>query len=183
MSKPNEKKRGASPFTLRERSIVETRWCRDGKTATEIASEIGRHKSSITRELNGRPRHGRGKYDAERANAVALLRIGKRGNIPKTSRIPALRTSIEDKLINGRWSPEQVSIRLPHEYKHDPRMRIATETIYQEVYRRVHRGGNGALKKGTTDLRPYLGTKTQKKSQKGLQEGPESGARRFTSLH
>ena len=62
----NKKKQGVSPFTLRERSIIEVRWCRDNKTITNIAVELNRNKSSISRELAGKPRRGVGKYRAEK---------------------------------------------------------------------------------------------------------------------
>lgn len=164
------KKRGVSPLSLRERSIIETRWCQDNQTSADIARELGRNKSSVSRELAGRPRKGMGKYNAERMHAQARERIGKRGNTPKTTRFPELRAYIEDKLINEQWSPEQVSIRLPHEYKEDARMRIATESIYQEVYRRVHRGGNGDVKKDECDLRPYLARRHKRRARKGFRK-------------
>ena len=162
--------RGRSPFSLRERSIIEVRWCRDRRSVTAIAGELKRHKSSVSRELAGRPRKGIGRYDAERAQTAAQKRIGARGNTPKTERVPGLRRYIEDKLIEEQWSPEQISIRLPHEYQKDAAMRIATESIYQEVYRRVHRGGNGAVKRGQTDLRPFLARRHTRRAKKGFRK-------------
>ena len=119
---------GGSPLTIRERSIIEIRWCRDGKTVTEIAKELVRHKSSISRELKDKPRCGVGKYNADVAHRKALKRIGKRGNIPKTTRNAGLKAYIEDTLLLG-WSPEQISIRLPIAYKKDTTMRISYEAI------------------------------------------------------
>ncbi|MEK7542005.1 MAG: IS30 family transposase [Patescibacteria group bacterium] len=161
---------GRSPFSLKDRGIIEVRWCRDGKTMTEIAQEIRRHKSSISREINGRPRRGRGKYNADIAHRAAIDRIAKRGNTPKTEKHPALRAYLEDKMVHEGWSPEQISIRLPHEFTHDRRMRIATESVYQEVYRRVHRGGNGAVKRGAIDLRPYLARRHKRRAKKGFRK-------------
>lgn len=170
MSKHTKKRKGVPPFSLRERSIIEIRWCRDRKTITEIADEIGRNKSSVSRELRGKLRNGRGRYDADSAHRKALERIAKRGNVSKVQKNPTLRAYLEDKLITERWSPEQVSIRLPHEYKRDHAMRIATESIYQEVYRRVHRGGNGAVKRGMIDLRPYLTRRHKRRATKGFRQ-------------
>lgn len=165
-----KKSRGASPLNLRERCIIETRWCLDSRSITEIAVELKRNKSSISRELAGKPRRGIGKYRADIAQVKALDRISKRGNTPKTERLPELKLYIEDKMINEDWSPEQISIRLPREYKKDARMRIATESIYQEVYRRVYRGGNGAVKKGMTDLRPHLVRRHKRRAKKGFRK-------------
>lgn len=167
-------------MSLLERCIIETRWCRDNKTITAIAAELKRNKSSISRELVGKPRRGIGKYRADVAHIKALDRIGKRGNIPKTERVPELKAYIEDKMINEHWSPEQISIRLPHEYKKDTNMRIATESIYQEVYRRVHRSGNGAIKKGMIDLRPHLVRRHKRRAKKGFRKAQKM--ERETSL-
>lgn len=160
---------GRSPLTLRERSIIEVRWCRDNKTVTEIAEEIGRNKSSISREIDGKPRKGCWKYDADRAQAEALERIGKRGNVQKLGLHEALREYVEEKLRLG-WSPEQIAIRLPIEYPDDTLMRISYETIYGHVYRQVHRGGNGKVKPGKVDLRPYLARRHTRRAKKGFRK-------------
>lgn len=167
--KKSNKHRGGSPLTLRERIMIELGWCRDGKTVTAIANELGRNKSSISRELDGRPRRGVGKYIADVMHRKALDRIGKRGNTPKTTRVTALKAYIEEKLVLG-WSPEQISIRLPLEYKKNRSMRISYEAIYQEVYRRVRRGGNGAVKDGEQDLRPLLARRHTRRAKKGFRK-------------
>src|SRR3989344_6447132 len=128
-----KKHKGGKPFSLRERSIIEVRWCRDSKSITDIAKELKRHKSSISRDICGNPRKGIGKYNADIAHRKALERISNRGNTPKTVRNVRLKSYIETKLKDERWSPEQVSIRLPHEFPGDETMRIATESVYQEV--------------------------------------------------
>lgn len=174
MANTTHNKKGGKPFTLRERSIIEVRWCRDYKTITEIAKELRRNKSSVSREIDGRPRKGQGRYHADRAHRKARDRIAKRGNTPKTLRTPALRAYIEDKLINKQWSPEQISIRLPREYATDQAMRIAPESVYQEVYRRVYRGGNGAVKQGMLDLRPYLTRRHARRAKKGFRKAQKA---------
>ena len=174
MHKKKKKRRGGKPFSLRERSIIEVRWCRDGKTVTEIAVELGRNKSSVSREIGKSPRKGCGKYDADRAQSMALDRIGNRGNVPKTERNERLKLYIETKMRDECWSPEQISIRLPLEFKDDTGMRIAPESIYQEVYRRVYRGGNGAVKKGCVDLRPYLARRHKQRAKKGFRKAQKA---------
>lgn len=164
-----KKKHGASPFSLKERGIIEARWCRDTKTVSDIALELHRNKSSVSREIGGKPRTGRGKYDADVAHRKALKRIAARGNVAKTKKYPALKTYIEEKLQLG-WSPEQVHLRLSIDFKKDERMRIAVESVYQEVYRRVHRGGNGKVKFGELDLRPYLACRHKRRAKKGFRK-------------
>jgi IS30 family transposase len=162
--------KGGKPFSLRERSIIEVRWCRDSKSVTAIAKELKRNKSSVSREIDGKPRKGVGKYNSDVAHRKALERISNRGNTPKTMKNGQLKSYIETKLKDERWSPEQVSIRLPHEFPKDETMRIATESVYQEVYRRVHRCGNGAVKRGELDLRSYLPRRHRRRATKGFRK-------------
>ena len=49
-------------------------------------------------------------------------------------------------------------------------MRVAPESIYQEVYRRVHRGGNGTVKRGEIDLRPHLARRHTRRAKKGFRK-------------
>lgn len=172
----NKKKnhKGGKPFSLRERSIVEVRWCRDSKSITDIAKELKRNKSSVSREIGGKPRKGIGKYNADVAHRKALERISNRGNTPKTMKNGRLKSYIETKLKDERWSPEQVSIRLPHEFPHDGTMRIATESVYQEVYRRVHRCGHGVVKRGELDLRSYLPRRHKRRAIKGFRKAQKA---------
>ncbi len=136
---------------------------------TDIAKELGRNKGSISRELDGKPRKGMGRYRAERAHEKARERIDKRGNTAKTRRTPALRAYIEEKLVIG-WSPEQVHLRLLIEYPNDSSMRISTEAIYQEVYRRVHRKGRGTVLPGETDLRSTLARRHVVRAKQGMRK-------------
>lgn len=177
MKKQKTKKhKGGKPLSLKERGIIEARWCRDGKTITAIAKELQRNKSSIGREIDGKPRKGVGKYDADVAHRKALERIAARGNISKTVRHEALRKYIEQKLELG-WSPEQISLRLPHEYKKDKTMRISHEAIYQEIYRRVRRDGNGKVKDGEIDLRSYLPRRHKRRAKKGFRKAQKAERR------
>lgn len=177
MRKKKEKKKGGKPLTLRERSIIEIRWCFDFKLVSDIAAELDRNRSTISREIGGRPRKGRGRYDADKVHREALDRIGNRGNRPKTKKNPGLKAYIEQKITDEGWSPEQVSIRLPHEYPDDKDMRISHETIYQDIYRRVHRRGNGKVKKGELDLRPHLARRHKRRAKKGFRKAQKAQRR------
>lgn len=109
----NKKKnhKGGRSFSIRERSIIEVRWGRDSKSITEIANELNRNKSSISRELDGRPRKGTGKYNADVAHRKAFERISNRGNVPKTTKNNRLRKRIgdwEDDTLISRQSKTRV---------------------------------------------------------------------------
>lgn len=157
-----------SPLNLRERTIIEVRY-RDGYSMRAIAKELGRDPGTISREIDGKPPRGRGKYIADIAHRKALGRIKKRGNISKIKKNERLRKYVKEKLKFG-WSPEQIELRLPIDYPNDETMRISYEAIYQFVYNQIHRNGHGTVKKGCEDLRMYLPRSRKRRMKKGLRK-------------
>lgn len=148
--------------------IIENRYCIDKKTVTDIAKELDRPKSAVSREIGGKPRIGRGKYRADTRQTEVEERRGNQGRKTKFDYTPLKEYAIT-KLKLG-WSPEQIEIRLPIEYKKDKGMRISHEAIYQYVYRQIHRGGNGKLKEGCEDLRMYLSRRHARRAKKGFRK-------------
>jgi IS30 family transposase len=168
MKKKKARGRGGSPLTLRERSIIEIRW-KEGRTMTALATEINRDKGTVSREIAGKPRKGSGAYNAERSHEKACERIEKRGNTAQLEENTELREYVEEKMRLG-WSPEQISIRLPIAYRENKSMRISYEAIYAHVYRQIHRGGNGKVKAGCVDLRPFLPRRHTRRQTKGFRK-------------
>lgn len=152
----------------RDRVIIEQRYCRDRRTMTAIAAELGRPTSAISREIAGKPRLGRGKYCADRAQRESEDRRHEQGRDTKLSHEP-LCTYVVEKLKLG-WSPEQIALRLPIDHPRDKTMRISYEAIYQYVYSQVHRGGNGTVKRGCDDLRMYLARRHTRRQTKGFRK-------------
>ncbi|NCU42306.1 MAG: hypothetical protein EOM19_06345 [Candidatus Moranbacteria bacterium] len=140
------KRKGKSPLTIRERTIIEVRY-RDGLSMREIGREIERDVGTLSREIGGKPRKGVGKYRAEVAHKKACERIQKRGNISKIQKNTFLREYIIQKLKIG-WSPEQISLRLPLDFSKEKSMCLSYEAIYQYIYHQIHRNGHGDVKKG-----------------------------------
>jgi transposase, IS30 family len=103
-----------------------------GLSIRAIGARIGRHPSTISRELarNRDPRTGR--YQPERAHRLAWERQ-RRPKPSKLARNPVLRGRVQQ-LLDRRYSPEQVSGRLKVAYPDDPAMRVSHETIYQSLY-------------------------------------------------
>jgi transposase, IS30 family len=105
---------------------------RQGESRAAIARALGRHRSTIGRELarNGVPRKG---YCAEPAQA-RYHAVRKECVRTKRMDYPPLRAYI---FVEGSraWSPEQVAGRLRVDYPHDGRMHVSPETIYRAVYR------------------------------------------------
>jgi transposase, IS30 family len=101
-----------------------------GECPAEIARDLGRHRSTIGRELhrNG----GADRYRALGAHRRALRCLG-RPKQSKLSRCPRLRDRVEAGLL-ARWSPQQISARLRLEFPDEEEMRISHETIYRSLF-------------------------------------------------
>jgi transposase, IS30 family len=151
-------------LSLADRGKIELRYCTDRWTLARIATELGRNKGTISREIGGAPRAGRYRYSAHVAHKKACVRIEKRGNISKMSTSPPLREYVISKLKTG-WSPEQISGRLDTDYKGNTSMQISYEAIYQYVYSTID--SQGKPRKGTEDLRVHLSRRHPRRSTKG----------------
>jgi IS30 family transposase len=126
-----------------------------GLTLTMVAAGIGKHTSTVSREVRGHSVEGLYlPYQADQAAAVARAR-------PKQSKLVTnqkLRDVVEEGL-SRRLSPEQVSHRLVKDFPDDESMRVSHETIYQALYFQA-RGGlkrevAHALRSGRTRRRPH----------------------------
>lgn len=103
-----------------------------GMKKNEIAREIEVHRSTITRELR-RNESGRWKYNWSRAAAMARERHKKK----KKKRIDEATWARVGKLLELKWSPEQISKRLEVEGLPG----VSHETIYRHIYQDKREGG------------------------------------------
>jgi transposase, IS30 family len=105
-----------------------------GVGVREIARRLGRHPSTISRELrrNLPKRRGERVYRATLAQARAEQRA-RRPKISKLVAHPRLREVVQA-MLEKHMSPEQIAGRLPREFPDDASMRISTEAIYQALY-------------------------------------------------
>jgi IS30 family transposase len=119
-----------------------------------IAREIGRHPSTISRELK-RAVGVRG-YKASVAQTHADL--GRRG--PRNAKLATnlqLRREVQERLKRHE-SPEQIAGRLKIDFPDEPEMWVSAETIYQSLYIQA-RGGlkrelTGYLRTGRSMRKP-----------------------------
>ncbi len=127
----------------------------NGQTLTRIAAGIGKHKSTVAREVHAHRVDGLYlPYQADTAAATARAR-------PKPSKLVVnqdLREAVADGL-SRRLSPEQISHRLVKDFPDDESMRVSHETIYQALYFQA-RGGlkrevQQALRSGRTRRKPH----------------------------
>jgi transposase, IS30 family len=102
-----------------------------GESNAQIARGLGRHRSTIGRELArcGRRRGHYAPFVAERR----ARRLGCRPKATKLSASPRLLAAVEAGLVM-RWSPEQISAKLRVDYPDDQEMRISHETIYLSLF-------------------------------------------------
>jgi IS30 family transposase len=146
----------------------------DGKSNRFIAKTLGRHVTTIGRELerNSRPsRDWPGGYLPTRADMLAQRRHA-RGRTYKLERQPELRKTVMDQLAMAR-SPEQIAGRLARE---QGRTVISPESIYRYIYWRV-----SSFKENLHQLLP------RKKYRRG-KRGPRGGSsknliKRRVSVH
>ena len=115
----------------------------------EIARRLGRHPSTISRELaRNCPRYPNGQLRRPRYRAsAAQMKAEERARRPKMAKLvvlPPLHDYVQEKLeCRERWSPEQIARRLRKDFPDDERMRVSHETIYQSIYVQ----GRGALRR------------------------------------
>ena len=114
-------------FAERERILVGVA---RGESDAQIARALGRHRSTIGREI---ARCGkRGHYPALSAERKAQ-KACRRPKATKLASHPRLFSEVERGL--REWcSPQQIASRLRLEFPDDPGMRISHETIYQSLY-------------------------------------------------
>jgi len=103
-----------------------------GFNQTDIAHQVGVHKSTISREL--RRNTGQRGYRPKQAHSLATSRQQERARIPHIT--TATWEMVEDGL-RQEWSPEQVSGWLWRQHQ----VRVSHERIYQYVYDDKRTGG------------------------------------------
>jgi len=99
------------------------------KSVREIAGELGRAPSTVSREVNHHG--GRRNYKAVTAHRQAE-RDARRPKTPKLASIELAR-EVEDWLLQW-WSPEEIAAKLRLEFPERPEMWVSHETIYKSLY-------------------------------------------------
>ena len=103
-----------------------------GKSIPEIAKELGRHRSSVFREI--RRNSGKSGYRAFSASKRAQVAAGsRRSGKSKLAKAECLRKYVVQKL-RQEWSPGAISRRLKRDYPLDMEMQISHEAIYRYLY-------------------------------------------------
>lgn len=115
---------------FRERIEIE-KLLSHNKKCTEIANQLGRHKSTISREII---RLKRASYNSMKSHFDACIKSSNRKyDKTKMNNNPALKKFIYDHL-ELRWSPEQIVSSLKSKFPSDKAMQISIESIYFHIY-------------------------------------------------
>jgi IS30 family transposase len=128
-----------------------------GYRAGRIAVLLGRHRSTMTRELQRGRSGGQGRYRAVLAQNQVDRNRRRAGRPGKLVAGGQLFAAVVERL-GQRHSPEQVAGRLKRDFPDDPEMWVSHETIYQALY--VQPKGelaqqvNEALRSGRTRRKP-----------------------------
>ena len=135
-------------LAVHDREVIE-RGVRAGWTATRIAEAIGRHRTTVSRELarGAGSRHGRlsrapqlagrprqpGRPSGYRA-VVAQERSDRRARRPKPCKLVGEFGVVVAGLLQVNWSPQQISALLPALFPDREDWRVSHETIYQSLF-------------------------------------------------
>jgi IS30 family transposase len=104
---------------------------RDGLGVREIAAQIGRAPSTVSRELR-RNANKAGRYGGQAAQRKSESRMPR----PRARRVSmdAVLGAAVCELLAKRWSPEQVAHELSIRFAGQPHRRLCPESIYQAIY-------------------------------------------------
>jgi IS30 family transposase len=128
--------RPVRPVTVRFLSDAERVAIADGlvrgRSIRDIAAELGRAPSTLSREVRRNRDAQSGSYQPFRAEQRAAHRR-LRPKPRKLARDSELREFVQEHL-EKRWSPEQISMALPGLFPDRPEMHVGHEAIYQSIY-------------------------------------------------
>ena len=107
---------------------------RQGYNQSQIARALGRHRSTVGRELRRNSTRADGRY---RASTAQERTNGRRSRSRRNSRFGAEDFAVIDELLCRQWSPEQIAGHLARQGL----LAISHETIYRHVWRDKRQGG------------------------------------------
>ena len=118
-------------LTLEERRFIEEAR-RERLSLRAIGRELDRPHTTISREIERNRQAGNGAYRC----AVAQHRTRQRARRPKPFRLerhPRL-ARLVTRLLERKWSPEQIAAELRRRHPGDPRWWVSAEAIYRSIY-------------------------------------------------
>ena len=144
-------------LTLEERTMIYG-FCKVDYSISEIAKELGRHKSTISREIQRNT--GQRGYRPKQADEMSILR--KKSAYKAVKWTSETENEVRNKL-KAKWSPEQISAWL----KKCKSITISHQRIYQFIEEDKMSGGNlyRNLRQGNKKRRKKYGVNASKRGQ------------------
>jgi IS30 family transposase len=160
---------------------------RAGRTHRKIAVELGRHPTTVSREVARNSDAVSGEYRPFAAHHQALARRAR----PKQRRTDSNEElcRVVQQRLDKRWSPEQIAAWLIAEYPDRDDMRLCHETIYQAIYAptsRLRRDDRPVLRTGRLHRRRRRnGARVERFTEPmvNVSERPDSAADRVEPGH
>lgn len=145
-------------------------YLKDGLKVSEIAIRLGRHRSTIYREIARGAVEQQYKskndyhpirivYDPDVANDVTRANQRRKGALPKLAYDPDLLAVIDDHMLKDHWSPETIVGRLDREGA------LTTKVCFKTIYNYVNAG--------------RMRTKPENLLRKGMQKSPKKDEKNY----
>lgn len=134
-----------------------------GLSVTDIAQQIGKHRSSVYREVS-RNKKNRQEYMSHWAEELSQKRRRLCSSKPKLGNLMLMKeVAIR---VRKDHSPEQIAGRLKLEHPNDPSWEISHESIYQYIYAESRKGSDlgSHLRQGHKKRRKRLSGKDKRGS-------------------
>jgi len=135
-------------LTEHDRGVIE-RAVGQGLAVSQIAALVGKHRTTVVRELaqgsgsrpDRKPKHraGSARRGASGRSAVyhawvAQARATELARRPKEFKLSGDLGLVVSGLLQANWSPQQIAQRLPELYPDQDGMRVSHETIYRSLF-------------------------------------------------
>jgi IS30 family transposase len=123
---------GAGRYLSEDERIHIADRLREQASIRTIAAELGRHPSTVSREIRRNAHPGSGAYRPHAAHK----RANERRPRPKPRKIaehPELRAFVQ-RHLDLKWSPRQICHALRVTFPDRPELHLAHETVYQALY-------------------------------------------------
>jgi len=160
-----------SHLSSEERGLIMAE-CIRGSTAASIARQLGRPRSTITRELARNASEAA--YDATRAGSAYRARRERSVRRHRLIEGDPLYRHVRDRLLFWRWSPQQIAARLRYMHPDDPQWQVSHETIYAAIYAHPKGALRQELIAALRQSRPRRGTTRRTAVRGGTLKIPEA---------
>jgi IS30 family transposase len=188
-------------LTVHDREVIE-RGVRAGWSASRIAEAVGKHRTTVSREVA----RGSGwkAYSMPQGNALRKHRLGRRpfylsrvaqvravrrGRRPKACKLVGEFGVVVAGLLQANWSPQQIATMLPDLYPQREDWRVSHETIYQSLFVQsrgeLRRELTRHLRTGRTERKPHgrMERRGQLTGMVSIRERPAQAADRAVPGH